>query len=168
MRDARTAHPYARSVARALERAGFLDVTLEDEVAKAQWRTNGRAFIPFDVSYLALAPSPHREYLECKHHERRQADERDVAKFIEDLRTCGLDTTNGAVITTCGYTHLAMDYARQANIRLYTYTPTDKRRAGVFERAYETLVERPRAIMTELRESLSGTTRLPGEFMRMA
>ena len=167
MQDSITAHPYARAVAAALQRAGFLNVKLEEEVAKAQWRTSGRPFIPFDVTYTALAPWPHREYLECKHHGSREANEQEVAKFIQDLRTCGLDTTRGSVVTTNGYTPLAKDYARASGVRLYTFLPRSKTEQGIIERAYERFVTTPRAILNEVKESVTGRTNLPDEFRRM-
>ncbi len=122
-RAQRHAQQYTRSVAQLLQRDGYL-VELERRVRKQLSAPDGRAYIPFDISFLVLTPLPHREYIECKYRERRLVDERDVAKFLADLRVCALPTRHALMATNSEYSPLARDYARAEGLRLYTVTPS--------------------------------------------
>lgn len=146
------AHPYARRVAALLERDGHVDVRLEDRVPKRLWRRAGRAYIPFDISYLAVAPRPHREYIECKER-GGVVSEQDVAKFLADLRTCGIDSRYGMLVTNGSYAPLARDYARYEGLRLYQVNP---------ERSWLHL-PRPAAVIHHVVRAVRGTP-LPREF----
>jgi hypothetical protein len=164
----RLAHPYARNIAGMLEQAGFLHVALEHEVAKALVRSQGRAFIPFDISYLSLRPMPHFEFIECKYrHPNKTApevSEQDVAKFISDLRACGLSYSQGAVVTNTRYRPLAIDYARSVGLRLYIAADTPQRSKGG-DALLMQLLNRPMHALRSAYTQLHGAQALPAGFV---
>ncbi len=155
------AHPYARLVATILQRQGFLDVRLEDAVAKRLWRSRGRGYIPFDISYLIFQPLPARHYAECKYRRGQAVGEKGVAKFLADLSLCGIPVSRGAIITNNGYTPLARDYAADAGLALYTLEP---RRAWKRLSWREQFLERPRRAWERL---TTGTVLLERPFRRL-
>lgn len=152
------AHPYARSVADLLRSEGYV-VELERPVKKRLWRPNGRAHIPFDVSFVALRPRPHREYIECKYRTTHPVEEQEVAKFLADLRVCRLATRYALMATNTDYTPLARDYAAAEGLRLYIVEP---REPTLAERVRATLARPARAA----RAILSRHETLPDLFIR--
>ncbi len=159
-------HWYAQYVAQILKDEGFVDVRLEEKVAKAGFRMKGRWFTPLDVGYLVLAPYPHREYIECKYKESKKAPlatHADVAKFMEDLRLSGIPQRRGIVVTNNGYLKGAIDYARLEGMALYVvpYGATTGRR-------HASLLDRVHFKAQHIVEGFWGKAAFPAQFERVA
>lgn len=157
---------YVQHVVSLLHEHGVLGIELEYRVSKAMWRTVGRSFIPFDISYYVPTrigdPVPHREYIECKYHARSLVSSEEVGKFIEDLRVCGIPMTRAAVVTNNGYQKLARDYGRRENLRLYVVPLRQITRTSTVA----SLVRRPIAATRWVLDALNGSV-LPKQFERI-
>jgi|GEM_PF-2638362 len=158
---------YVRHVVSLLNEHGVLGIELEYRVSKAMWKTVGRSFIPFDISYYVPTrmgnPLPHREYIECKYHAKSRVFPAEVGKFIEDLRVCGIPMSRAAVVTNNGYQKLARDYGRREGLRLYVVPLRRIMRAS----AIGHLVRRPIAATRWVLDALNGLV-LPEQFERIA